>query len=375
VLVDLVAWFGASPDTARHVFIRTIASGLTAFLLGLLLGPTILALLRRMKLREKVGKSPSPELAKLLAAKENTPTMGGLMILPSLLISILLWGNFRNPYISLAFLGTLGFSLIGSIDDLIKLRYTGRRGLTSAAKLILQCMVSGALAFGLWLVMQARSGVQTEALGYNPLLTLAVPFTDWTFDLSAFGGVFFLVLSVLIMVGTSNGVNLSDGMDGLAPGCVVIAALAFAVIAFAVGRPDYAEHLSVLHVRGAQEMVIVSAALAGSAVAFLWYNAFPAQVFLGDTGSLPLGGLLGYVAIVSKQELVLPLVGGVFLVEALSVILQVGSYKIRRKRIFRCAPVHHHFQLGGVHEVKIVVRFWIVAALCAILGLATLRFR
>ncbi len=374
MLVDLlVQWLGPSEDTARHVFLRSVASGITAFLVGAALGPWMLSLLRRLNLREKVGKSPSKELAELYKHKESTPTMGGLMLLPSLSVSILLWGNFQNPYIQLAFLGTIGFTLIGLVDDLIKLRYPQKRGLTSAAKLLLQCGVSGALAFALWLTMRQR-GLAMEGEGPNPLLMLTVPFTGWGFDLSMLGGIGFLIMCVLIMVGTSNGVNLSDGMDGLAPGLTVIACLAFAGIVFAVGRPDYAEHLSLLHVRGAQEMIIVLSAMAGSAVAFLWFNAFPAQVFLGDTGALPLGGLLGFVAIVSKQELLLPIVGAVFVGEVLSVILQVGSYKLRRKRIFRCAPIHHHFQLAGLHEVKIVIRFWIVAGLFAMLGLASLRF-
>ena len=264
----------------------------------------------------------------------------------------------------------LGFCFIGIIDDYIKLRYADRRGMTSIAKMALQCMVSGALAFGLWKVMQVRGDVPLEE---NPLLQLTVPFTDWKFNLAAWGGLPFWLLGTAIMVGTSNGVNLADGLDGLAPGCVVIAAAAFAGIAFAVGRPDYAEYLSVPHVRGAQEMVVLASALTGAALAFLWFNAFPAQVFLGDTGSLPLGGLLGYIAIVSKQELVLPIVGGIFVLETLSVMIQVTSFKLTGKRVFRIAPIHHHFQFGGIHEAKIVVRFWIVAIIFAVLGLATLR--
>jgi phospho-N-acetylmuramoyl-pentapeptide-transferase len=292
--------------------------------------------------------------------------MGGLLLIPALLISLLAWGNYDNVYVRLGFLGALGFCMIGFVDDYIKLRYPDRRGLTSMAKLVLQTMVSGALAFALWKVMRAAGDAQ--------LLSVAIPFTSASIDLSALGGMPFLLLCTVIMVGTSNGVNLTDGMDGLAPGCVLICSATFALIAYIVGRHDYAEYLSVLYVAGAQEMVIFTSALAGAALAFLWFNAYPAQVFLGDTGSLPLGGLLGYVAIVSKQELLLPIVGGIFVIETLSVVLQVGSFKLRGKRIFRIAPIHHHFQFGGMPEPKSVVRFWIVGGVFAMLGLASLRF-
>ena len=370
MLVDLVVWFGATPDTARYVFIRSAAAALTAFLLGVLVGPWMLALLRRMRLQEHTEKTDSVKLAEMSKDKRHTPTMGGLLLIPSLLIALLLWGNFQNEYVKLGFLGTIGFSLIGAIDDYIKLKYPKRHGMTSLAKLALQSLVSAALAVALWRVMGIRGAVD----GGNPLLELSVPFSDIRFDLSVAGGLPFLVLSTLIMVGTSNGVNLADGLDGLAPGSVILAAGAFALIAFAVGRPDYAEYLSIQHVRGAQEMVILASALTGAALAFLWYNAYPAQVFLGDTGSLPLGGLLGYIAIVSKQELVLPIVGGIFVLETLSVMIQVASFKLTGKRVFRIAPIPHHFQFGGLHEAKIVVRFWIVGAFFAMMGIATLRF-
>ena len=348
------------------MFLRAAAAGGTAFLVGILLGPAILQLLRRWKLGERTDKSASEELNRRSVAKKNTPTMGGMMLLPALAAAMLLWGNFSNRYVLLAFLGTLGFSLIGAIDDLIKLRYPDRRGLTSLAKLLLQCLVSLALAFALWMHVRGRED--------GSLLELSVPFLDVALDLSVWGGLPYLAAATLIMVATSNAVNLADGMDGLAPGLVGIAAVAFTVVAFAVGRPDYAEYLSVAHVTGAQEMGVVAAGMAGALMAFLWFNCFPAQVFLGDTGSLPLGGLLGYVAIVTKQELLLPIVGAVLVAEVLSVMLQVASFRMRGRRIFRCAPIHHHFQFAGVHEVKIVVRFWIVGVLCALLGLASLKF-
>lgn len=367
-LAEVQDLLGGEAAAAPQVLTRAMAAAFTAFVVGLVLGPTILRWLQRLRLQEQTDKTASERLAELHKGKQRTPTMGGLLLIPSLLISLLLWGNFDNVYVRLGFLGALGFCFIGIIDDYIKLRYPGRRGLTSMAKMVLQTMVSAALAFAIWRVMRA-AGESSEQL-----LAVAVPFTTWTVNLGVLGGLPFLLLCTLIMVGTSNGVNLADGMDGLAPGCVLIAAGTFAVIAYVVGRHDYAEYLSVLYVRGAQEMVVLASAVAGAVLAFLWFNAYPAQVFLGDTGSLPLGGLLGYMAIVTKQELLLPIVGGVFVLETVSVILQVGSFKLRGKRIFRIAPIHHHFQFGGMHEVKIVVRFWIVAGLFAMLAVASLRF-
>jgi phospho-N-acetylmuramoyl-pentapeptide-transferase len=288
-----------------------------------------------------------------------------------------LFGDLRHPLVLHALLGAIGFCLIGAIDDVLKLTRMRRAdgpksGISARGKMALQVAVSAALAYAL---LTTVNGSVADAVERRELFSFDVPFMGWSIDLSAAGGWPWMVACTLIMVGTSNAVNLTDGLDGLAPGCIVLASAAFAILAYAVGRSDSASNVTIAHVDGAEEMAVVAAALAGAGVAFLWFNAHPAQVFLGDTGSLALGGLLGYIACATSQELVLPLIGGVFLAEALSVILQVASFKSRGKRIFRCAPLHHHFQFGGMHEVKIVIRFWIVAGLCALAGLATLVVR
>ncbi len=372
----------ASGDIATRVVLRTAAAGATAFAIGIAIGPFIVRALKRLRTQETVEKLDSARLAELSKDKRGVPTMGGVLFLPAMGVALALFGNLRNPYVLHALLGTVGFCLIGMIDDLLKLRRkrgpdgkvieAKQGGISARWKMALQIGVSAALAFALVTTMK---GSAKDAAEQRALLSIAIPFSSSSIDLSMGGGWPFGLLCTLIMVGTSNAVNLTDGLDGLAPGCIVLAAAAFAVIAYGVGRSDVAYHLPMTHVSGAEEMAVVAAALAGAGVAFLWFNAHPAEVFLGDTGSLALGGLLGYIACVTKQELVLPIVGGVFVAEALSVVLQVASFKSTGKRLFRCAPLHHHFQFKGMHEVKIVTRFWIAAALCAGVGLATLAAR
>jgi phospho-N-acetylmuramoyl-pentapeptide-transferase len=371
-------WPADSSDALPNVLLRTAGAGGIAFVLGLSIAPFVVRALRRLRTQETVEKSDSQKLAELSRDKRDTPTMGGVIFLPAVGIAVVACGNLANPYVLNALLGTIGFCLIGMIDDLLKLarlRRAGagsgspRSGISARGKMALQLGVAAALSFALLTAMRARaSGPDLERL-----LSVAIPFTSASVDLSWSNGWPFAAFCTLVMAGASNAVNLTDGLDGLAPGCIVLAAAAFAGIAYVVGRPDYAQHLAVQPVRGAQEMAIVAAALAGAALAFLWFNAYPAQVFLGDTGSLALGGLLGYIACVTKQELVLPIVGGVFVAEALSVIVQVASYRTTGRRVLRCSPLHHHFQFAGVHEAKIVTRFWIAGSLCALCGLATLK--
>ncbi len=366
-----------SQDAVANVVLRTAAAGGIAFLIGIVIGPFLVRWLKRLRTQETLEKIDSLKLAELSRGKKETPTMGGVLFLPAVGIAVALCGNLKNPYVQHALLGAAGFCLVGMIDDVLKLTRRGhgadgaRSGISGRGKVALQVGISAALAFGLVTAMRVRAGGSE----LRDLLSVSIPFTAASIDLSGGHGWPFALFCTLVMVGTSNAVNLTDGLDGLAPGCIVLAAAAFAGIAYAVGRPDYAQHLAVQHVRGAQEMAIVAAALSGAALAFLWFNCHPAQMFLGDTGSLALGGLLGYIACVTKQELVLPLVGGVFVAEAGSVIVQVASFKTTGKRVFRCSPLHHHFQFGGMHEVKIVTRFWIAASLCALFGLATLKFR
>jgi phospho-N-acetylmuramoyl-pentapeptide-transferase len=352
----------------HYISVRSAAAGLWACLVAILVGPWIIHLLGKWHVREAVEKTDSEKLRELHGKKKNTPTMGGFIMLAAILSAVFLFGNFGNSYVWLAFCAVAGFGLIGFIDDYIKLHYRDRKGLQAASKMVLQGGVALALGFALLRIVLEQGGSQA-----NDLLTLRPPFLkDWVLPLS---GLAYMFMAAFIVVGTSNGVNLADGLDGLATGCVILAAAAFAVIVYLVGRVDAASYLQVLHVKACGELAVVASALVGACLGFLWFNAHPAQVFMGDTGSLPLGGLLGYLAVVAKHELVLPIIGGVFLVESLSVILQVGSFKMRGKRIFRCAPLHHHFQFAGMHEVKVTVRFWIVGALCALVGLATLKVR
>lgn len=374
---DPLAAAEAGPEIALHVALRTAKAAGCAFVIGMAIGPLLVRWLKRLRTQETVEKSDSQRLAELSRPKRDTPTMGGLLFLPAVGGALALFGNLGNPYVLQALLGAVGFCLIGMIDDLLKLtrkaQAPGHSGISARGKMALQIGVSAALAYALLSSMKASAGDDAGRLAR--LLSVSVPFTAVSLDLSAGGGWPWAVFCTLVMVGASNAVNLTDGLDGLAPGCVVLAAAAFAVIAYAVGRSDVAAGVPIPHAPGTEEMSVVAAALAGACVAFLWFNAHPARVFLGDTGSLALGGLLGYIACATKQELVLPIVGGVFVAEALSVVVQVAWFKRTRRRIFRCAPLHHHFQFGGMHEVTIVTRFWIVAGLCSLAGLATLAVR
>lgn len=365
VLLELLEMISGTPiwNLFQYVTIRASLAAVFAFLVTVASGPAIIRYLRRRKIGEDVTKKDSGVLVTLHESKGGTPTMGGVLILIAVLASSLLFGRLRNSFVLLVMLGTTALGFVGFIDDWIKLSYKDRPGLRAASKLLLQFMVCGALA---WAVTYVGS----------PPYEIQLPFVKGAaLDLSPFHGVLYIVFATVLIVGFSNAVNLTDGLDGLATGCAIMAAVAFAIIVYIVGRVDYSEYLHLTHVRGASELTIICAALAGANMGFLWFNAHPAQVFMGDTGSLPIGGLLGLVAVIAKQEFVLLIVGGVFVMEAVSVVLQVGSFKLRGKRIFRIAPIHHHFQFAGWHEVKVVTRFWIIAAICAIAGLATLKVR
>ncbi len=352
----------------QYLTFRAALAAVAGFLIALILGPGLIRALRRRKIGENVEKTDSDQLRELHQGKRGTPTMGGVLILAAVLGAVLLFGRLDNLYVQLALLGTVAFGLVGSIDDWIKLNDKRQSGLTARWKLVFQFAVALALAFAI--VMLADLGGDTRPY------SLQVPFLkDGSIDLSFAWGVPYLTFAAFVMVFTSNAVNLTDGLDGLATGCAVIASATLTVIIYVIGRRDFTEYLLIPYVPGAAELTIVGAGLSGACLGFLWFNAFPAQVFMGDTGSLPIGGLLGFLAIVARQELVLPIVCGVFMMEAGSVILQVGSFKLRKKRIFRIAPIHHHFQFAGWHEVKVVVRFWIIAVVCAILGLASLKVR
>ena len=358
----MLLWFIQHVATASclaglgKITARASLAALVSFLLAVVLGPRSIAWLAR-RFREPI-KSDSPEICRLHQGKNATPTMGGLFIVAGLVGSLLLTGDLTSRYLLLALGLAAGLTLLGAVDDLVKLR-SQKRGLSAAAKLTGQVLLATVAAFCLYL----DHATLPDGLVLPPPLNLA-PLRL---------GVGFVPLAILVIVGSSNAVNLTDGLDGLAGGCLLFAAAAMTLAVYAAGHSQWAAYLNIPHIAGCGELAVVAAAMIGAVVGFLWFNCHPAQVFMGDTGSLPLGGLLGFMAVVSRQELLLVLVGGVFVAEALSVILQVAWYKWRKRRIFLCAPLHHHFQFRGWPENKIVVRFWIAAALCALLGTACLR--
>jgi len=345
----------------KITFRAAVAAGV-AFALALALGPRMIAWLRR-RFREP-NRSASPQLEQLHQAKHATPTMGGLFLVAGVLAALALLADLSNPLVQTALFVTVGLGLVGAVDDFIKLRGNSN-GISARAKLLGQLAVAAVAAAWLY---HFHVDVARE-LHRSGELTLWIPLADASVPL----GWAFVPLAVVVIVGASNAVNLADGLDGLAGGCLVMAVGAMAAAAYAAGHAELAQYLNVPRVPGAGEMAVLGAAIAGGVLGFLWFNCHPAAVFMGDTGSLPLGGLLGLIALAARQEILLLLVGGVFVVEAASVLVQVAAYKWRRRRVFLCAPLHHHFQFQGQAEGKIVVRFWIASAVCAILGLACLK--
>lgn len=358
----------AGPGLFQYISPRTVFAVLTAFVLSLWFGRLVIRQFQHIGVGEDVGKTDSATLAELHEGKKGTPTMGGLFICAGMLGSSLLWLRFDayNAYSWLGILLIAWFGTVGFVDDWIKLRVKGRNGLSKSAKQI--SLTLGAVLIGL--LLQHGAGLQQDEGG----LKLAIPLLpDLSPALDGLWGIPFLLVCIAVLTGSANAVNLTDGLDGLAVGCVCIAALAYSVIVYVVGNKTAAGHLEVSHIPGCGELTVLLGALLGASLGFMWYNAHPAQVFMGDVGSLALGGALGFVALVSRTELVLFVVGGVFVAEALSVILQVWSFRTRGKRIFRCAPLHHHFQFGGMPETRLVIRIWIVAALLALASLVLFR--
>ncbi|MGC8763371.1 MAG: phospho-N-acetylmuramoyl-pentapeptide-transferase [Acidobacteriota bacterium] len=343
----------------RYITFRGALAIAIALLLSLLLGPRVIEALKRMNLRQYIRE----EGPKAHQAKAGTPTMGGVLILLALCTAVLLCSRWESPLFWVLLLTTLAFGAIGFADDYLKMRRRRNLGLTAKQKLALQILCALASATALYLL--ARSG------GWETTLTLPF-FKNFRPDL----GPFFIPFAVLVIVGSSNAVNLTDGLDGLAIGCTLIAASTYAILAYAAGNTIIAGYLGIPYVKDTGELAVFAAALVGASLGFLWFNAHPAEVFMGDVGSLALGAAIGTLALIIKEEVLLVVVGGLFVAEALSVMLQVASYRWRnKKRIFRCAPLHHHFELGGWQETKVVVRFWILAILCALMGLATLKIR
>jgi phospho-N-acetylmuramoyl-pentapeptide-transferase len=349
-----------SPDSLSgwgKITPRAAAAAAVSFAVAVLLGPIWIGWLRR-HFRESI-KSDSPEVARLHRDKQATPTMGGLFVMAALVASLLLFGDLQNGYLAPALVVAVGLTLVGVVDDLVKIR-TSAKGISARSKFIAQLLVAGMAAA---LLYQQQVAVRDGLLLRLPLVETSLSLGPW-----------FVPLAVVVIVGASNAVNLTDGLDGLAGGCLLAATAAMTGLVYAAGHAEWAAYLGVPRIPGAGEMTVLAGAMIGGTLAFLWFNCHPAQVFLGNTGALPLGGLLGFLAVVARQELLLVVIAGVFVIEAASVIVQVGYYKWRRRRLLRCAPLHHHFQLLGWAENKIVVRFWIAASLCALLGVASLKF-
>lgn len=343
----------------RYITLRSAGASITAFLLSLWLGPRIIAWLKKVNVTQNQKREYADSIHTFYAYKEKVPTMGGILIVVAVVISMLLWGNLTNRFIWIL-LGTItSFGAVGFLDDWIKLRSRSSRGLSSLTKILGQLIIG--VAVGLYLYMDP---VFDKWL-YLPFLKKGTIYL----------GIFFIPLVVFVLVGTSNALNLTDGLDGLAIGCTLFTSISLGIISYLVGRVDFAAYLSIPYVPAAGEIAVFSAALVGASAGFLWFNCYPAEVMMGDTGSLSLGGVIGTIAVLIKKEMVLIIIGGVFVWEALSVILQVASYKLFRKRIFRMSPFHHHLQLKGWAESKVTIRLWIIALILAVVGLSTLKVR
>ncbi len=354
ILVPLSSHFGAF-NVFRYITFRSIAAFITALLISIVFGPRVIRYLTKIKCGQYIHEDVTAH-----QCKAGTPTMGGMLIAAALCSATLLWSDLTNGYVWLTLFVFLGFGAVGFYDDYLKVVKKKNKGLSARDKFLIQSAVSF---------------IGASILLINPeyTTTLSVPFfKNFQPDL----GAFYLPFAMLVVVGASNAVNLTDGLDGLAIGPTVVAAAMFALFVYVAGHVQIAKYLQVTSVPGVGEVTVFCAAMAGAGLGFLWFNAYPAQVFMGDVGSLSLGGALGFIAVLVKQELLLMIVGGLFVIETLSVILQVGYFKFSGgKRIFRMAPLHHHFELKGIPESKIIIRFWILSILLALVALGTLKLR
>ncbi len=343
----------------KYITFRTTYATLTSLIFSFILGPWLIA---KLKQRYPANGSIREYVPETHHAKAKTPTMGGILILISIFVPTLLWANLTNIYIWIVLGVTFCMGIIGLIDDHLKLKHIGQKGLTITQKLIWQSLVGFTAVF---LLMY---------FSLSDKLTTSVPVPFFK-DIYPNLGWLYLLFWMLVIVGTSNAINLTDGLDGLAIGPVIIATLAFLILTYLSGHVKFAQYLMIPHIKGSGELTIFCGSMLGASLGFLWFNAYPAQVFMGDIGSLALGGALGTIAVISKHELLLVIIGGVFVMEAMSVIIQVASFKLSGKRVFRMAPIHHHFELRGWAEPKIIVRFWIIAIIFALIGLSALKLR
>jgi phospho-N-acetylmuramoyl-pentapeptide-transferase len=357
VLPPLEPYFGPL-NVVQYITFRTAAASLTALFLSLVLGPWMIRKLRDFQIGQVI-RQEGPQSHR---AKAGTPTMGGLLILTAAVVPTLLWADLANPYIWIAVLATCGFGAVGLADDYLKLVRRSHHGLRPRYKMGLQIVL--AVAVGVTLMVLADNNLYNTRLIF-PFFKNLIPDLGW----------FYVAFVVLVLVGASNAVNLTDGLDGLAISTFGVSAAAFTALAYVTGHAVLADYLLLVRFEPAGELTIFCGALVGASLGFLWYNSYPAEIFMGDVGSLALGGALGTVAILIKQELLLPIVGGVFVLEALSVIVQVGSFKLTGQRVFKMAPIHHHFELIGWSEPKVITRFLIVAVIFALFSLTTLKLR
>ena len=342
----------------NYITLRAVLAAMTALIISFMVGP---AMIRKLT-AYKIGQSVRSDGPQTHLVKAGTPTMGGALILVSIAITTLLWGDLHNHYVWVVLFTTLGFGVIGWVDDYRKVVHRNPKGLSARAKMFWQSIIALMIGFYLW--NAATLPAHTE---------LIVPFLKFlVFPLPAF---MFIVLAYFVIVGTSNAVNLTDGLDGLAILPTVMVSGALAIFAYVAGNAVFSKYLGIPYIPGAGELAVFCSALTGAGLAFLWFNAYPAEVFMGDVGALALGAALGIVAVIVRQELVLFIMGGVFVVEAVSVMIQVASFKLTGKRVFRMAPLHHHYELKGWKETQVVVRFWIITMLLVLVGLATLKLR
>jgi phospho-N-acetylmuramoyl-pentapeptide-transferase len=356
-----------------YVTFRTAFAALTALFLCLILGPWLIAKLHEFQIGQYIREDGPKSHMK----KAGTPTMGGILIVISIVIPTLLWANLANPYVWIAIFSLVSFGLIGFWDDYAKVRRKQNEGLTVREKFGLQILAALMVGFML-LTLHAQKAYSTSInvpffKSFKPDLLIDSLLRNWYTYPLAF--VFFFGFMILVIVGSSDAVNLTDGLDGLAIGLMLIASFAMTALTYVTGHATWAQYLDLARLPGASELTIFCSSMVGASLGFLWYNAHPAEIFMGDVGSLALGGALGVVAVLIKQEILLLFIGGVYVIEALSVILQVGSYKLRKKRIFKMAPIHHHFEQLGWEESKIITRFWIAGLVMALFALTTLKLR
>lgn len=406
LIIDFLKEYGGIkiPLVFEYFSTRMMLAALTSLLVSIFLGPFFIRKLYELKIGQSIRKEECPLLGQLHEKKQNTPTMGGILILFSMSISLFLWMDLTHIFTLILLLTTLFLGFLGGRDDYLKLKYRNTRGMSAKKKLFFQFLVSllvasyflwppaaRFVAFGDWFQPPVIKEVVIQKEGSEPSTTssikqlslreyagrLYIPFVkDPWMKLTGYSLFLMALFFFFVITGSSNAVNLTDGLDGLASGSLIMAAGALGIFAFVSNHLEIARYLNILYVEGSGEIAIYLSAMVGACMGFLWYNGYPAQVFMGDTGSLPLGGIIGVSAVLLKRELLLGIVGGIFVAEAVSVILQVASYKLRnKKRIFLCSPLHHHFEYKGWPETKIVIRFWIIGLLLALLGVASLKFQ